>query len=84
MKIRLCFEIDKKAEFAEDENGNPSEAYVCASLKDAKSYTMIAEDYKKAQEGMRKIVANQIGCDIDLITSITLNEYLDNTEDNEE
>jgi len=84
MKIRLCFRLEKEAEFAEDENGNPSEAFVCASLKDVKTYVMSAEDYKNAHEGMKKIIANQIGCDIRLISLITLNEYLDNTEDDED
>lgn len=54
MKIRLCFEIDKKAEFAADENGNPCEAYVCATLKNIKTYNMPSEDYKNAHEGMKK------------------------------
>ena len=83
MKIRLCFKLDKEAGFAEDENGEPGEAFVCASLKDVKSYTMVSEHYEEAVESMRKIVASQIGCDIELITPITLNEYLDNTEDDE-
>lgn len=83
MKIRLCFKIAAEAGFAEDENGEPGEAFVCAALKDVKSYTMVSEYYEKAVESMRKIVAEQIQCDIELITPITLNEYLDNTEEEE-
>ena len=84
MKIRLCFKLEKEAKFAEDENGIPCETYVCASLKDIKTYDLAEEDYKIAHEGMKKVIAKQIDCDIELITPITLNEYLDNTEDEDD
>ena len=83
MKIRLCFKIDEKAGFAEDENGNPGEAYVCTLLKNAKTYNIPSDEYKAAHEGMKKVIAEQMGCDIGFITPITLNEYLDETEDEE-
>lgn len=39
--------------------------------------------YKDLQEGFRKVVANQLQCDLELITPITLDEYLNNTEGEE-
>lgn len=84
MNIRLCYKVSADIGLSEDENGNSCETYVCASLKNVKTYNMPTEDYKNAQEGMRKVVANNLECDIKFITAITLNEYLDNTKDDED
>lgn len=51
--------------------------------KNVKSYVIDSESYKQLQEELKKVVANQLECDIKMITTITLNEYLDNTEDDE-
>lgn len=80
-RLRFCFRIDEKVGAAEDGNGNPAEAFVCAKAEGVKSYTVPKEEYQDMQEGYRKILAYQLGCDIQLLTPITLNEYLDETED---
>lgn len=32
MKIRLCYRLEKEVGMAEDEQGNPSECYVCCKV----------------------------------------------------
>lgn len=81
--LRFCFRIDKSVGMAKDEEGNKAEAFVQAQTKGVNSYEIPREKYKKLQNGFRKMVAEQIGCDISLLTPITLNEYLDNTEEDE-
>lgn len=81
--LRICFKIDASVGMAIDKNGNESEAFVCVKAEDVKSYTIPSEEYKNIQEGFRNMLAAQIGCDISLLTPITLNEYLDNTEEYE-
>ncbi|NME66053.1 hypothetical protein HF846_15810 [Clostridium cadaveris] len=81
--LRICFRTDKSLGIAEDEFGNPDEAYICVKAKNVKSYVIDSESYKQLQEEFKKVVANQLECDIKIITTITLNEYLDNTEDDE-
>lgn len=66
---------------AEDEKGNPGEAFICLKAKNVKSYQVPSEEYKDMKEGFRRITAYQIPCDPELLTPITLNEYLDNTEE---
>lgn len=82
--LRLCFKIDKSVGMAEDEEGNKAEAFVQAKAKNVKRYEIPREQYTKLQEGFRKMLAAQIGCDISLLTPITLNEYLDETEEDED
>lgn len=82
--LRMCFRTDKSLGITEDEFGNPDEAYICVKAKNVKSYVIDSESYKQLQEGFKKVVASQLGCDIKMITSVTLNEYLDNTEDDED
>lgn len=79
--LRFCFKVDKSVGMAEDEQGNPGEAFICVKATGAKSYQMPSEEYKDKQERFRRIVAYQIPCDPELLTPITLNEYLDNTEE---
>ena len=81
--LRLCFEIDKSVGLAEDENGEKSEAYICVKA-DVKTYELEKEKYKLLQEGFRKITANQWGIEINKLTPITLNEYLDKTNEEDE
>lgn len=83
-QLRFCFRIDKSVGLAEDEFGNPGEAFVCAKVKDVKRYEVPRKQYVKLQESFRKMLAAQIGCDINLLTPITLNEYLDETEEDED
>lgn len=83
MNIRLCYKISAEVGLAEDENGNPTEAYVCTKVKNIKDYNIPSEQYKSSQKGMAIIVAKQLGCDVSLVTPISLNEYLDATEDEE-
>lgn len=79
MNIRLCFKVDEKVGMAKDELGNPKEAFSCIKAK-VKQDPLPRKEYKDLKEGFRKILANQIGCDINLVTSITLNQYLNETE----
>lgn len=81
--LRLCFKVDKSVGLAEDENGEKSEAYICVKAN-VKTYELEKEKYKLLQEGFRKITANQLGIEIDKLTPITINEYLDKTEEDEE
>ena len=75
--IRFCFRVDKKAGFIESGEGD---SFVCLILKNVKSYEIPAEQYEKHKKEMREIIAGQLKCDIELLIPITLNEYLDNTE----
>lgn len=83
MNLRLCYEVDKAVGLAEDEQGNPAEAYVCMSLKDVNTYNVEASKYKELHDSMIETLAKQLDCDEKHIKPITLNEYLDNTEEGE-
>lgn len=78
--LRFCYRVDKEAGLAEDENGNPSVAFICCMAKDVKTYTLSEETYKELQESLRRIASEQLECDINLITPVTINEYLDETD----
>lgn len=79
--LRFCFRISEKVGLAEDENGNPVEAFVCVKAKNVDSYSIPRDKYKNIQETFRKTTAVQLECDISMIKPITLNEYMDNTYD---
>lgn len=78
--LRFCFRISEKVGMAKDENGNPIEAFACIKAKNVKSYSVPKEEYKKLQKAFRKTTAHQLQCDESMLTPITLNEYLDETE----
>ncbi len=78
--LRFCYRVDKELGLAEDEFGNPGEAFICLKAKDAKKYIVEKDVYKDMQNYFRKIAANQLNCDEELITPITINEYLDKTD----
>lgn len=80
MKIRLCYRLEKEAGWGEDEKGNPAEVYSCVKL-DCKTYNIPKVKYKELVEAGKKITAGSFNIDEDLVTPITLNEYLDNTEE---
>ena len=82
--LRFCFRIDKSVGLAQDENGNNVEAYACITSKGVDSYTIPKEKYEKAKDAARRMIRDSLNCDIELVTPITLNEYLDNTEEDEE
>lgn len=77
--LRFCFKVDKSVGVAEDELGNPEEAFICIKAKDVKGYEIEREKYKDMQEGFKVIAADQLQCDASLLTPVTLNEYLDAT-----
>jgi hypothetical protein len=81
--LRFCFRINEKVGMAEDKNGNPSEAFICAKAKGAPIYNIPKEKYQDMQEAYRKLLASQLECDIEMLEPITLNEYLDETEEEE-
>lgn len=60
--------------------GNPAEVYSCVKL-DCKTYNIPKVKYKELVEAGKKITAGSFNIDEDLVTPITLNEYLDNTEE---
>ena len=80
MKIRLCYRVEKEAGWGEDEHGNPTEVYSCVKF-DYKTYNIPKNQYKELVEAGRRITASQFKIDENLITPITLNEYLDNMEE---
>ena len=82
MKIRLCYRVEKEAGWGEDEHGNPTEVYSCVKL-DCKTYNIPKQEYKELVEAGKKLTAVSFNIDEDLVTPITLNEYLDNMESNE-
>lgn len=80
MKIRLCYRIEKESGLGEDEFGNPTEVYSCVKLN-CRTYNVPKKQYKELVEAGRRITASQFKIDENLIIPITLNEYLDNTEE---
>lgn len=80
MKVRLCYRVEKEAGWGEDENGDPTEVYSCIKV-DCKTYTIPKEQYKSLVEAGKKITSKSFNIDEKWITPITLNEYLDNTEE---
>lgn len=81
--LRFCFKVDKSVGLVEDEKGNADERLICIKANDVKSYTVPGNKYKNMQEAFRNIVAHQLQCNPKMLTPITLNEYLDNTEEDE-
>ncbi len=79
--LRFCFKVDESVKMAVDEYGNGAEAFACIKATGVKSYTLPSKEYKDMQEAYRKILAAQLECDANLLTPITLNEYLDETEE---
>ena len=82
MKIRLCYRIEKEAGWGEDEQGNPTEVYSCLKIN-CTTYNVPKHQYKELVEIGRKLTAQNFIVDINLVTPITLNEYLDNVEEEE-
>lgn len=83
MKIRLCYRVEKEAGWGEDEYGNPTEVYSCIKM-DCKTYNIPKDEYKELIKVGKRLTARSFNIDENLITPITLNEYLDNTEEDEE
>jgi hypothetical protein len=83
MKIRLCYRVEKEAGWGEDEYGNPTEVYSCVTL-DWKTYNVPKEEYKELVKVGKELTAKSFDINKELITPVTLNEYLDNTEKIEE
>lgn len=83
MKIRLCYRMEKELELAIDENGEPVEAFMCCKIE-VKKDPMPSKEYKDLVEGVRKILASQHETDKKYIVPITLNEYLNETEIDED
>ena len=75
MQIRLCYRVEKEAGWGEDEHGNPTEVYSCVKVNVPKN------QYKELVEAGRRITASQFKIDENLITPITLNEYLDHVDE---
>ncbi len=80
MKVRLCYRVEKEAGWGEDEHGNSTEVFSCIKV-DCESYNIPKELYKVLVEAGRKMTSEKFDIDEKLITPITLNEYLDNTEE---
>lgn len=80
MKIRLCYRLEKEVGMAEDKQGNPSECYVCCQV-DVKKDPMPRKQYKELLDAFRKLIAKQHAVDENYITPITLNDYLNHTEE---
>lgn len=78
MKVRLCYRVEKEAGYGKDEYGNPTEVFSCLKL-DYETYNIPKEEYKILVEFGKILTAENFNIDKNLITPITLNEYLDNT-----
>lgn len=83
LKIRLCYKVEKEAGWGEDEQGNPTEVYSCVKLS-CKTYNVPKKQYQELVKAGKKLTARSFNIDESLVTPITLNEYLDNTEDDED
>lgn len=77
--LRFCYRADKKLGLAEDEFGNPGEAYFSIMAKDVNRYDLEESEYKDLQDGFKTLIASTLECDKELLTPITINEYLDKT-----
>lgn len=84
MNLRICFRIAKEVEMVTDEEGNFHEAFVSVKAKNIKSYEAGEKNREILTESFKKLVANQLECDEKYLTPISLDEYLDNTEDEED
>ena len=80
MKIRLCYRLEKEVKMAEDKQGNPSECYICCHV-DVEKDPMPKKQYKELVDAFKKLIAKQYAVDENYITSITLNDYLNHTEE---
>ena len=83
MNLRFCYRIDKEAGWGKDEIGNPCEVYSCIKVS-SKTYNMDRESYTGLVDAFKAMTADNMNIDINHITPITLNEYLDNTEEDDE
>lgn len=83
MSLRLCFEIDKELGLITAEGGEKRECYVCVRVG-CDEDRVARREYEKLCENARRVLANLNKCDISLIRPITLNKYLDETENTEE
>ncbi|MGL4571778.1 MAG: hypothetical protein ACRCVJ_12015 [Clostridium sp.] len=82
MNLRFCYRVEKEAGLAEDMQGNKAEVYSC-SKHETEKYNIPKEEYIRLSDIYREINSSFWGVDLNLVTPITLNEYLDNTEDDE-
>ncbi|WP_302631650.1 hypothetical protein [uncultured Clostridium sp.] len=80
MKIRLCYRLEKEIGMVEDKQGNPLECYVCCQV-DVKKDPVPRKQYKELVDAFRKLIAKQNAFDENYITPITLNDYLNHTEE---
>lgn len=80
MKVRLCYRIEKDAWLGEDAQGNPTEVYSCVKMN-CTTYNIPKEEYKELVTMGRVLTAINFSVDKNLVTPVTLNEYLDNTEE---
>lgn len=80
MKIRLCYRLEKELEVAEDENGNPTECYICCKVEVEKE-PVPRKEYQALVNEFKQVVAKEYNADEKYVTPITLNDYLNNTEE---
>ena len=80
MNIRLCYKIDKEASVARDMSGDFTHLYACR-LVNCDSYTVPADEYQKLVDFGKALISGEFGIEKEYITPITLNEYLDAKED---
>lgn len=83
MKARMFYRLENEVGIGVNlETGKPCEAYICVKVDAAKHPT--EEGYKELCDGFRKIVANQLDCQPQYVTTISEQEYLENVDDGEE
>ncbi|OBZ15836.1 hypothetical protein A8L34_27700 [Bacillus sp. FJAT-27264] len=78
MDYRFCYRLEKELFLANDlESGEPSELFVQIKVSGAKKEIT---DLDAAQLRYRDQLAEEHGCDPNLITPITTEEYDENTD----
>lgn len=80
MNLRLCYRVEKEAGWGQDEHGDPTEVYSCVKIN-SNTYNVQKDKYKDLVDLGKTMTSKMFNIEEELVTPITLNEYLDNTEE---
>lgn len=81
--IDFFFRVSKEAGLAEDDTGNPSDCYLKLgfTLKKPVSKEAVEAERERAKDYALKAVAKFLSIDVSLLTIVTEEEYLAETEE---
>ena len=81
--IDFFYRVSKEAGFAEDEDGNPSDCYLKLgfNLKKQVNAEEIEAERAKTEEDALKAAVNLLNIDVSLLSMVTEEEYLSETEE---